>query len=229
MCTLAVAAACGSSSSGPDITVGQIAQHYDQIASNYLNGSASPHQIGEVVAGFNGGPANGVIPGGPQVTNTSFQHGWLGNVINLVDSARTDSLQFVFFWFGGNVEAILAIVMQNGNFVGAAAADSGSSYLQDSVGTGTISLSSTPGTCAFTQITNVSTPPTFDPAGSTCSTIAGTFAADSLLFPQADSSLTAFIFARPRVISQRFTGVRLQYNSESSFNSAVAHVLSRRR
>ena len=43
MCTLAVAAACSSGgTSGPNVTIGQIAQHYDQIATNYSHGGATP-------------------------------------------------------------------------------------------------------------------------------------------------------------------------------------------
>jgi hypothetical protein len=229
MCTLAVAAACSSSSApGANVTIAEIAQHYDQIATNYSHGGATPSEIGGVIAAFNGGPANGAEPGAPQVITPNLQHGWLGNVIDLVDSTGTDSLQLVSFWFGGNIEAVLAIVMQNGVFAGAVAADTGSSFLQDSIGTGHLSLSALPGTCAYTQVINVSTPPTFDPSGATCSMVAGTFSTDTLLFPQADSSATAFTFAAPRVIPQRITGVRLQYTSEATFSSAVAHVLGRR-
>lgn len=228
-CTLVVAAACSSSSTtGTNVTVGQVAQHYDQIASAYLNGAAQPSAIGHVIAAFNGGPANGAEPGTPQVNTPNLQRGWIGNVIDLVDSTGTDSVQLVSFWFGGNIEAILEVAFENGTFFAAVAADSGSSFLDDSVGTGHLSISPNSGTCAYTQVTNISTPPTFDPSGATCSFIAGIFSTDTLYFPQADSSATAFTFAAPRVLPQRVTGIRLQYTSEATFSSAVAHALGRR-
>jgi hypothetical protein len=228
MSTLAIAAACSSSdNTGPNVTIAQIAQHYDQLAGLYLNGGGEPPQIGANIALFNGGPANGVQPSTPTVANAPvFQHGWLGNVIDLVDSAGQDSVQFVSFWYTGTVLATIQVTFQNAQFDSATAVDSGSSYLKDSVGTGSVSLSPVTGACAFTTVVNISTPPTYDPSGSTCSLIAGTVSAN-LFFPQADSSFTAMYFPNPIVSSQRMTGVRLQYASSATFASAVAHTLGR--
>jgi hypothetical protein len=225
-----VAAACGSSgSTGPAVTVAQIAQHYDAIAGAYLSGSAQPPQIGTAVEIFNGGAANGVMPNAvSQLIGVGFTRGWIGNVIDLVDSAGADSVQIASFWFTGGVEATLQLFYQNGQFATAFATDSASSQLQDSVAGGvSVSVSPITGTCAFTQVNNVSTQfPTFDPSGSACTFISGTVTADSLLFPQADSSNTAVDFIEARIEGQRLSGVRLQFNSSATFSSAVVHALA---
>jgi hypothetical protein len=223
------AAACSSSSSTgtQTVTAGQLAQHYDQVASAYLTGGATPSAIGQAIEVFNGAMADGASPRTATIYNISASRGWIVNVVDLVDSSGQDSTQIVSLWYTGFVEATLQLIYQNAQLSAAFATDTGSVELQDSVASATVSLFAAADTCVFTQITNVSTTyPTYDPANSTCSFVAGSFSADTLFFPQADSSLTAAVFVAPKILSQTVSGVRLKFLTSAAFTAAVANAVA---
>jgi hypothetical protein len=223
-----VAAACGSSnSSGPNITIGDIARHYDQLAGAYLAGAGTDPNIGRTIEVFNGAVAAGVSPGSAQVSGGPLTKAWLGNVVDLVDSAATDSVQVVSFWFSGNINAVLQLIYHKGQFDTAFVTDSGGNTLQDSVAAVTGAFTAATGTCTFTTITNISTQyPSFDPSGSTCTLVGVDVRADSILFPKSDQSTTS-LFNRLLLPSQHLTGVRLQFDHEATFNAHVVQPLAK--
>jgi hypothetical protein len=223
---IAVAACSTSDNTGPNVTVGQIAQHYDMRAGQLLLGSdPSDTGIAHAIEVFNGAVAAGQEPTSATV-NSFSPRGWLGNVINLVDSAQTDSVQIVSLWLTGNIVATIQSFFVNGQFATATVIDSGDAVLQDSVGTMTASFTQNPATtCTFTPITNTSsTFPTFDPQGSTCSGASTQFSG-ILLFTKSDSEYINLGLDSINFGSQRLNGVRLQFTSSAAFPSAVAHAL----
>jgi hypothetical protein len=224
-----VAAACSSSTtSGPPVTIGELALHYDQLAGNYLAGNAgSDPAIGQAIEVLNGPMADGVFPNPAQVIGSNISKGWFGNSANLVDSAGTDSVQIVSLWFGGTATAVLQLIYHNAQFSAAFVTDSGGNTLQDSVGAATGSFTPTTGTCTFTTITHISTQfPTFAPTTSACTTAGATFAADSLKFPTSDSSNTRSL-NNLRILSQHVGGVRLQFDHAADFSQHVSQPLAK--
>jgi hypothetical protein len=223
----AIAACSSSSTTGTTITVGQIAQHYDAVAGQLLAaGGPSDMAIGQAIELFNGAVAAGQMPSSATVNSTS-PRGWLGNVVNLVDSARTDSVQIISIWFTGNITATIQSFYVNGHFSSGTVIDSGLPPLPDSASNLTMSVSQTSvDTCAFTAITNTSSIlPTYDPTGSTCSPAVVTFSG----FMQGSKADTNYILVGLDSVSffnQHVNGVRLQFNSAAAFPSAVAHALS---
>jgi hypothetical protein len=224
-------AACSSSSStGPAITQAQIVAHYDQLAGAYLAGSAGTDPaIGNVIEIFNGALADGATVGNGTLYGITASHGWLTDVVDLVDSSGQDSVQIASLWYSGTVGGTIQLFYSQGVFSTAVTIDSGSTELQDSVAAATISVSpaTAPDTCSFVAITNISSQyPTYDPSGSSCELIVATVTADTLIFPLSDSSNTAYLFANFKIPAQTFHGARLQFNSEAAFSSAVVHALA---
>jgi hypothetical protein len=222
------AAACGSDSTGPNITPTQIVQHYDALAGQYLAGTGTNPNIGQNIEVFNGILADGSPVSNASILGTTFSRGWLSDVADLVDSAGTDSLQVVSLWLTGGVTATIQLFYVDTSFVTASVIDSGSAQVQDSVGAATISVApASANTCSFITITHISTEfPTFDPSGSACQLITGSFSADSILLPQADTSSTSVFFARLKFLNQTIKGARLQFNHEADFSIATAYLMS---
>jgi hypothetical protein len=222
-----VVAACSSSSStGPSVTVAQVAQHYDAIAGQLLLGSdPSDTGIAHAIELFNGAVAAGQMPTSATV-NSFSPRGWLGNVINLVDSTQTDSVQIVSLWLTGNIKATIQSFYVNGQFSSATLIDSGNAVLQDTAAMMTASFTQNlPDTCAFTQITNTSsTFPTFDPQGSACTGESTNFSG-KIEFTKADTAYLVLDLDSLNFESQHLNGVRLQFNSSAAFPSVVAHAL----
>ena len=224
-------AACSTSSStGPTVTQAQIVGRYDQLAGAYLTGSGGTDPaIGNVIEIFNGALADGATIGEGTLYGAAVSRGWLTDVVDLVDSSGQDSVQIASFWYTGEVTATLQLFYSQGAFTTAFGIDSGSTQLQDSVAASTISVTTAPApdTCSFVTITNISSAyPSYDPSGSSCMLINASVAADSILFPQADSSYTSLLFARFDLPTQVLHGARLKFNSEATFSSAVIHALA---
>jgi hypothetical protein len=219
------AAACSSGGpTGTTVTTADIAKHYDVLAGAYLaDQNPNVQAIGQAISLFNGAVAAGQSPS-PSNVNALVSRGWLGNVVDLVDSAQTDSIQIVSLWFTGNITAVIQSFFHNGTFVTALATDSGGSILSTDTSNMIVSVSPTAGTCVFTTITNTSTVfPTFAPSTSACEFAGATFS--GILHLGHDTTSASAPLDSVVLSPQHVLGVRLHFNTAADFQLGAQHVL----
>jgi len=215
--------ACGSSSisgGGGTPTIAQITAIYDALADSLLGDTGKTAITrGNVVTVFNGVIADSVFPVVTGVTTGNLQRGWFGNFANFVDSAGTDSVQVVTFWFGTQVQAYALYLYHNAVFVDSSgvAALAGDTAVTDSAHSIQTTLFSTrSGTCQFTAISPVSTEfPTYDPENTTCTPASALL--NGFIYFFASDTLNPTSFKPVTLPAAPISGVRLQFTTGAGY------------
>jgi hypothetical protein len=237
--TVAVAGAAACSSSNPaspkSPSTAALAAYYDNLATALTDSGGNDTLNAQFIAVFNGVIADGFAPSRVSVSLNGATALWYTNAATFVDSAATDSMQFVSLW-SDTLATTVVIAQYEDNFlinlfavtrggdvatVVADAADSGSSIF------GLIDRN-----CAITSITNVFPQiPTFaDTTQVTCQAGSGHYDF-AVNFPSGDPTPTGALQSLSADVTTTLA-VRLQSLQESTSIPYAriprAHLLSRR-